>query len=421
MRKLKIGILGATRGVDFLKRVLVNHPYAEVSAICEKHLLLKQKIEDEVKTLSTKVHVFSDYDEFINSDLDAVILANFANEHAPYAVKALNKGLHVLSENLPTQTMKEAVELCEAVEKSGKIYAYGENYCYLPQVLEIRKMFENGDMGEIMHMEGNFFNDCSLKWHMLTRGDRNHWRNFVPSTFYCTHSIGPMMFATGRRAVSVVGMETPLMPYLKNVGARSGSAAMEIMQLDNGGMAKSCNGNYRRKVNREYRFIAENGTVETDIYSDGKINIFTVNQAARTYESSTLVPPYIFDDIEIYGNLEADRRDLYLINVFIQTILGNEVARKYLIDVYSALDMSVPGLLAYRSILNGSNSVKVPDFRNHEERILWKDDNCSTDSNVSHGADLLPTNRNGFIEIDDEVYQRVADEFAAEKITTGSH
>ena len=47
--------------------------------------------------------------------MDAVVLANYANEHAPFAIKCLNKGLHVFSEVLPVQTMKEAVESLLAV------------------------------------------------------------------------------------------------------------------------------------------------------------------------------------------------------------------------------------------------------------------------------------------------------------------
>ena len=224
MSKIKIGVLGGTRGLDFLTRVLVNHPCSEVTAICEAHAGLREKIRSAAQALSGRLEVFSDYDEFLSSGVDAVIIANFANEHAPYAIRALKRGVHVLSENLPTQTMGEAVALTEAVEQSGKIYAYGENYCYLPHILEMRRIFERGEMGALMYAEGNFINDCSFKWHLLTRGNKNHWRNFVPSTFYCTHSIGPLMYTTGLRTETVVGMETPLMPYMAAVGARSGSA-----------------------------------------------------------------------------------------------------------------------------------------------------------------------------------------------------
>ena len=56
--------------------------------------------------------------------MDAVVLANYANEHAPFAIKAMKKGLHVFSEVLPVQNMKEAVELVEVF--CGRV---NENAC----------------------------------------------------------------------------------------------------------------------------------------------------------------------------------------------------------------------------------------------------------------------------------------------------
>lgn len=51
--------------------------------------------------------------------MDAVVLANYANEHAPFAIKAMRAGKHVFSEVLPVQTIKEAVELIETIEETG--------------------------------------------------------------------------------------------------------------------------------------------------------------------------------------------------------------------------------------------------------------------------------------------------------------
>ena len=113
--------------------------------------------------------------------------------------------------------------------------------------------------------------------------------------------------------------------------------------------------------------------------------------------------------------------DAYLINTFIQSLLGNETAKTYMIDIYQALNMSTVGTLAYRSILNGSNSIKIPNFKIKEEREIWKNDNHSTDASLSFGEDLLPSCRSGFVEVDDAVYQKVAKEFNNTPITSGSH
>lgn len=428
MKKLRIGVLGGTRGLDFMSRVLLNHPLAEVTAICESFPALREKIEGELQGMNSSARVFQSFDDMLASGIDAVILANFANAHAPFAIRALDAGVHVFSESVPVQTMQEAVGLCEAVERSGKIYAYGENYCYLPHMLEVRRIFDGGSMGNIMHAEGDFINDCSFKWHLLTRGDRTHWRNHVPSTFYCTHSVGPLFFATGRRALTVVGMETQRMPHMAEVGARSASGAMEIMQLDNGGMAKSINGNHRRGYTASYRLIAENGTIETDPYEFGTLRFFRPDaQSPGFYARQTLAGPWKFDAVELYsakdmaGMGSFELADVHVINVFIQSVLGNENARKYMIDVYQALDMCLVGTLAYRSILQGSMPVAIPDMRNPAEREAWRSDSRSTDPAVSPGDQLLPSCRDGFVDVPDEVYQRVQDWFGRTPITSGGH
>ena len=41
---------------------------------------------------------YQDYDAFLAHDMDGVILANYFDEHAPLALKALNAGKHVMSE-----------------------------------------------------------------------------------------------------------------------------------------------------------------------------------------------------------------------------------------------------------------------------------------------------------------------------------
>ena len=81
--------------------------------------------------------------------MDAVVLANYANEHAPFAIRCLKAGKHVISEVLPVQTLAEAVQLVEAVEESGLVYAYAENYCYFPSTSEMRKLYREGKLGEV--------------------------------------------------------------------------------------------------------------------------------------------------------------------------------------------------------------------------------------------------------------------------------
>ena len=238
-RKIKIGVLGGYRGtsmINYCKRA----DNAEVVAICDKSEEVLEYQRENLK--GENVTFYECFDDFIKHDMDAVVLANYANEHAPFAIKALKRGLHVFSEVLPCQTMKEAVELIEAVEETGLVYAYGENYCYMPAPYEMKRLYKEGKIGEFEYGECEYIHNCSSIWHSITYGDKNHWRNNMYSTFYCTHSLGPIIHMTGLRPVSVVGFEgTKIERKLQN-GSKSGSFGIEMVTLENGGIIKSIHG-----------------------------------------------------------------------------------------------------------------------------------------------------------------------------------
>ena len=127
MAKLKIGVFGAYRGMTMIS-VLIHHPDAELVAVCDKYEPALKKAGEAAEQVGMRIALYTDFEDFFRHDMDAVVLANYANEHAPFAIRLLNSGRHVLSEVLPAETMAQAVELIEAVERSGKVYAYAENY-----------------------------------------------------------------------------------------------------------------------------------------------------------------------------------------------------------------------------------------------------------------------------------------------------
>ena len=90
---------------------------------------------------------------------------------------------------------------------------------------------------------------------------------------------------------------------------------------------------------------------------------------------------------------------------FINKILGDENADT--IDVYEALDMFLPGLFAYFSILKGGVSVEIPNLRNKDERDAWRNNTACTDPKAA-GDMLLPTMSAGTPDIPTEVYERMA-------------
>ena len=150
MKKVRIGVLGAYRGASMIN-YCKQADNAEIVAICDKAQDALEAQRDRAKGLD--ITFYDNFADFIKHDMDAVVLANYANEHAPFAIAAMKEGKHVFSEVLPVQTAREAVELIEAVEETGRIYAYGENYCYMPATHEMKKLYEKDEIGDFEYGE----------------------------------------------------------------------------------------------------------------------------------------------------------------------------------------------------------------------------------------------------------------------------
>ena len=406
MKKVRIGVLGAYRGtsmINYCKRA----DHAEVVAICDKspEALDAQRADAE----GLDIAFYERFDDFIQHDMDAVVLANYANEHAPFAIRCLKKGLHVFSEVLPVQNMKEAVELVEAVEESGLVYAYGENYCYMPAPYEMKKLYEQGVIGEFEYGEGEYIHNCESIWHSITYGEEDHWRNNMYATFYCTHSLGPIIHMTGLRPVSVVGFEGGMNQRNLRAGCKGGQFGIEMVTLENGGIVKSIHGGlYKNSI--WYSVYGSKGRLECgrEDAMDGHIGKLYINKDEYDggYETGSLnavFPQHAPEgEVEGFGHGGSDFFSMYY---FIKKILGDEDADT--IDVYEALDMFLPGLFAYRSVMAGGIPMELPNLRDQAERDKWRHDTTCTDPKAA-GDMLLPTFSKGTPEIPQEVYNRMA-------------
>ena len=401
MEKVRIGVLGAYRGtsmINYCKRA----SNAKVVAICDKSPEAIETQKEHAKGLD--ITYYNNFEDFIKHDMDAVVLANYANEHAPFAIKAMKRGLHVFSEVLPVQTMKEAIELIEAVEETGMIYAYGENYCYMPAPYEMKKLYKKGIIGEFEYGECEYIHNCELIWPSITYGEKDHWRNNIYSTFYCTHSIGPIIHSTGLRPVSVIGIEGQMTERNLRTGAKGGAFGIEMITLENGSIIKSIHGGlYKNSV--WYSMYGSKGRMESDRELPGVKHIETINveydEFSGQYEPKCEKYEPQHGPAENLKGFGHGGSDFYSMWHFDEKILGNPEADT--IDVYEALDMFLPGMFAFRSVLDGSTPKQIPNLRNKAEREKWRNDTACTDPKAA-GDMLLPTKLGGTPEIEDSVY-----------------
>ena len=405
MKKVRIGVMGAYRGTSMI-HYCEQADNAQIVAICDKWV---EGLERQKAALNDpNITYYTNFDDFSRHDMDAVVLANYATEHAPFAIKAMKAGKHVFSEVLPVQTMKEAVELVETVEATGKVYAYGENYCYMPAPYEMRRLYREGKIGEFEYGEGEYIHNCESIWPSITYGEEDHWRNNMYATFYCTHSLGPLIHITGLRPVSVIGVESTMAERKRRVGSKYGSFGIEMVTLENGGIIKSIHGGlYKNSV--WYAVYGAHGRIESGREDAGE-NVDRIYVNADAFSGDYDTPHDVLSYKPSEKNAEASAAfghggsDYYSMYHFVQKILGDETADT--IDVYEALDMSLPGLFAYRSVLNGGKAMAIPNLRCKAEREQWRNDTACTDPKVA-GDMLLPTCSTGTPQIDKSVYEKM--------------
>ncbi len=406
MKKVRVGVLGACRGrsmIDYCKMA----ENVDLVAVCDKAPYELDRVRREADGLP--ITYYDNFEDFLRHDMDAVVLANYATEHAPFAVRCLESGRHVFSEVLPSFNLKQSVELIEAVEKSGLIYAYGENYCYMAAPMEMRKLYRENVIGELEYAEGEYVHNCEPIWARCTYGEKDHWRNNTFSSYYCTHSFGPIVHITGLRPVSVIGIESVHNERRLRNGCKCATWALELVRMENGAVVKSLHGDLY-KDNIWYTLYGSKGRLESSRYAAKQDKFDRIYKEEDAFSGEypaeprweTYLPEERADEkVKSFGHGGSDFWSMYY---FIEKIRGDQSAD--VIDVYEALNMSLPGLFAYRSILADSKEMKVPDLRNKSERDEWRNDTACTIPSAA-GDMLLPTQKSGTPDIPDEVYDAV--------------
>jgi predicted dehydrogenase len=316
----------------------------------------------------------------LKTDIDAVMLANYATEHTWAAVKALAAGKHVLSECMACFTMAEAVELVEAVEKSGKVYMLAENYPFSAHNMELKRLFETGRYGKFVYGEAEYVHPISAKEMATLYSGPDHWRAWLACTYYCTHSMGPVMNITGARPVRVSGFAFPYdhddEQVTNSLRVADGGGVL-MCTMDNEAVVKILPWNVLRDHGQRVRICCNKGTMEYN-QGDGHIRVrtepfdFPDEKEHFHYYDATRPPE----------DAEADKHghgggDFFTCRYFARAIESGVIEPK--LDVHSAVDMTVIGIQGYRSICNGSASMEIPDFHDPAMREKYRHDHWNHD------------------------------------------
>jgi len=373
MEPIKIGIIGLGRGMTFApskeSQKLEELLGFKLAAVCDNN---KDKLELARPKLGDEVQLYTDFDEMLASDIDAVILANYFDEHAPFAIKALEAGKHVMSECSCNATLAEGVALCRAVERTGKIYMLAENYPYSRTTMELRRIVQSGEIGTPMYGEGEYNHPSPPDEHSYFGPGRYHWRNNIPPTYYCTHALAPLMVATDTMPKTVNGLSLANAEVFRGCSKRMDPAAVFLCRMDNGAVFRIL-GQCMPGHSRYYRIHGTHGAAETDRTDKLRVWHDDFDIPAGSCKERIYVPEWP-EHAELANKAGHSGGDFWTMFYFTQAI--REGKQPYL-DVYRGVAMSSAGIQAWRSCLNNGAEMEIPDFRDEESRKKFENDHWS--------------------------------------------
>lgn len=150
MEQLRVGIIGCG-GIANGKHLpaIKKEGSADIVAFCD---IVEQRAADAAKKYGTEnAKVFTDYQELLKLDLDAVYVCTPNRSHCEITVAALEAGKHVMCEKPMAINHSEAMMMVEAAKRTGKLLTIGYQNRYRPDSTYLKQECEAGELGDIYY------------------------------------------------------------------------------------------------------------------------------------------------------------------------------------------------------------------------------------------------------------------------------
>lgn len=208
--KVKIGVIGlGQRGAAYgmtdgsigLLGNILNNPEAEVTAVCDSRAERVDYAAEKVVAAGKKEPLkTTDFNEVLDSGVDAVIVSTSWASHVEVALSAMKKGVCVGIEVGGTHNLDDMQKLVDTYEKTKTPFMFLENCCYNKDELLVTSLARNGKLGEICYCHGAYCHD--LRNEITEVGlKRGHYRLEEYKNHNCenypTHELGPIIKLLG--------------------------------------------------------------------------------------------------------------------------------------------------------------------------------------------------------------------------------
>ena len=145
---IRVGVIGLGFAGATALKCYASLPNVQIVALAGQE-------EERLTQLGTTFaipHLYKQYEELLaRDDLDAVSIGVPNNLHAPVAIAALERGLHVLCEKPLARTGTEAAAIVQAAIKANRVLQVVFNHRERDDVHTLKRYINEGQLGEIYY------------------------------------------------------------------------------------------------------------------------------------------------------------------------------------------------------------------------------------------------------------------------------
>ena len=382
MKKLKIAFLGTGPRGESLIHTYKLHDKLEFVSLCDSQHGCAQRVAANCFP-DQSVKIYGSYEELLKGPaFDLLFIAIDPDAQVDYAVDAMNRGIHVMTEVPAAFSIKQCRALVDAVEKTGAKYQLAEQTRYWHFIRQFREMADGGEFGKIVYAEGHYHHYLPAYDDFVELGTGRHigsddpclyanpelrpsWRGrcLRNPIFYLPHTLSPLLSVTGGRITKVACFGTrPLSYVAKGFGYRDMQHAImyncdDILFSVRASFSMP-HGDNNLTGTHWYQVKGTKASVETPRS--------TIDGGKKwTVDGDWSEMPMQTEDTQADDHIRNSGHggsDFYPIDAMVNAILNDETPQ---MDVYKAVETAAPAILAAESCEKGGIMIEVPDFRKH--------------------------------------------------------
>jgi predicted dehydrogenase len=299
-RKLRVGFVGLGRIFDLNLRGYLDHPEAEVSALCENDAaLLARRAAEHPNARATR-----NYEDFLRLDLDLIEILTPHPLHESMTTAALGSGAHVSVQKPMAMTLAECDRMIAAAAASGRRLKVFENFLFYPPLVRARELLREGAIGKPLHFRMKVvMADRAQAWRVPEAASR--WRHGLAAE----GRGGPIVFDHGHHMMAVA---------LWMFGdVRDGFACIERTETQGGVYDAPATLQWRHAEPPVHGIwdvsLALKMTLRTDYYADaerfeiqGEEGIVTVTRCSDRMLDEPALTLYRDGEVRAFHNLDSD-------------------------------------------------------------------------------------------------------------------